>query len=132
MEKKTPLTFCAQGKQKKIPIGINCSKETYHRRQQANEGEGEVSLTSKYQLLPADYSPPTLPRTRENFSAISGPALPSGPHLPAGPWSQATTDNDSDSDDSTISAEEPERSNYSAFRQDSFSSTFSELFKRQL
>ena len=77
-------------KQKKIPLSINCSKATYDQRRKQNgviseggeaEFENGMSLTSKYQLLPADYSPPTLSR-RENFSAISGPALPSGPHLP--------------------------------------------------
>ncbi len=35
---------------------------------------------AKYKLQPADYSPPT-PR-KSNFSAISGPSLPSGPYLP--------------------------------------------------
>ena len=42
-----------------------------------------VSLTTKYKLQPAEYSPPnTLQRhNAENLSAISGPLLPSGPNL---------------------------------------------------
>ena len=39
-----------------------------------------MSLTAKYQLMSSE-SPPTLKR-KENFSAISGPLLPSGPILP--------------------------------------------------
>ena len=97
-------------KEKRIPIALNCSKDTYQKRM--NKGADQnMSLTSKYQLLPADYSPPTLRRGTENFSAISGPALPSGPTLPVA----VSTWSDDDDSESTLSGGEPGMSNYSAF-----------------
>ena len=74
-----------QGPKKEIAMGLGCGKETYRERvsRQQNDRQENMNLSTKYQLLPADYSPPTLRRKGlENFSAISGPALPSGPHLP--------------------------------------------------
>ena len=62
------------GQRKEIPMGLACGKETYQKsinRQQSHRKEN-VNLSTKYQLLPADYSPPTLRRKGlENFSAIS-------------------------------------------------------------
>jgi len=51
---------------------------------------------SKYKLQPADYSPPTI--RKANFSAISGPSLPSGPYLPVTEGSPVEDDNDDWSD----------------------------------
>ena len=109
------------GKPKKeIPIGLNCSKETYRERinrQQQNTRREKMNLSTKYQLLPADYSPPTLRKGGlENFSAISGPALPSGPHLPNSDGISNYTnfsDDDMGSDSTLSDVETLSMSNYS-------------------
>ena len=109
------------GPKKEIPIGMNCGKATYRdrmNRQQSNQHRRDnVNLSTKYQLLPADYSPPTLRRKGlENFSAISGPTLPSGPHLPSSEGVSNYTDlsDDDIGSDSTLSdVETLSMSNYS-------------------
>ena len=108
------------GPKKEIPIGLSCSKETYRERinrQQQNTRREKMNLSTKYQLLPADYSPPTLRKGGlENFSAISGPALPSGPHLPNSDGISNYTDfsDDDMGSDSTLSdVETLSMSNYS-------------------
>ena len=74
-------------KPKIIPLGPTCGQDTYkervgQRRKKVVE-DLNVSLTTKYKLQPAEYSPPStlLRPNNENLSAISGPALPSGPNL---------------------------------------------------
>ena len=47
--------------------------------------EAEARISSKYRLLPASDSPPVLRKKCDNFSAISGPLLPSAPILPNSP-----------------------------------------------
>ena len=108
------------GPKKEIPIGLSCSKDTYRERinrQQQNTRREKMNLSTKYQLLPADYSPPTLRKGGlENFSAISGPALPSGPHLPNSDGISNYTDfsDDDMGSDSTLSdVETLSMSNYS-------------------
>ena len=96
------------GQRKEIPMGLACGKETYQKRisRQQNQRKENMNLSTKYQLLPADYSPPTLRRKGlENFSAISGPALPSGPHLPnsEGVTNYSDLSDDDMGSDSTLS-----------------------------
>ena len=104
---------------KEIPIGMNCGKATYRERMNRNQHQRQdnMNLSTKYQLLPADYSPPTLRRKGlENFSAISGPTLPSGPHLPSSEGASNYTDlsDDDIGSDSTLSdLETLSMSNYS-------------------
>ena len=67
-----------------IPLGPTCGQDTYKNRVEQRRKrvvkDLNVSLTQKYKLQPADYSPPdTL--IKENLSAISGPNLPSGSYL---------------------------------------------------
>ena len=108
------------GQRKEIPMGLACGKETYQKRinRQQSHRKENVNLSTKYQLLPADYSPPTLRRKGlENFSAISGPALPSGPHLPnsEGVTNYSDLSDDDMGSDSTLSdVESIGMSNYSA------------------
>jgi len=109
------------GPKKEIPIGLNCGKATYRERmtrhQSNQQRRDNINLSTKYQLLPADYSPPTLRRKGlENFSAISGPTLPSGPHLPSSEGVSNYTDlsDDDIGSDSTLSdVETLSMSNYS-------------------
>ena len=76
-----------QKKSKIIPLGPTCGQETYKQRVDQRRKrvvqDLNISLTTKYKLQPAEYSPPnTLMRHNvENLSAISGPLLPSGPNL---------------------------------------------------
>ncbi len=73
-------------KPKVIPLGPTCGSDTYRqrvdqRRKRVVE-DLNISLSTKYKLQPAEYSPPnTLLRQNENLSAISGPSLPSGPNF---------------------------------------------------
>jgi len=95
---------CVESK-KRIAIGLNCGVETYKARmdQRFNnlETDKDVTLKTKYKLLPSE-SPPTL-KKEENFSAISGPQLPSGPLLPL---SQLNKDDNASSDsDDTVELE---------------------------
>ena len=111
----------ASGHKKEIPIGMSCGKATYRDRMTRHESNqqrrDDYNLSTKYQLLPADYSPPTLRRKGlENFSAISGPTLPSGPHLPSSEGVSNYTDlsDDDIGSDSTLSdVETLSMSNYS-------------------
>ena len=107
------------GQRKEIPMGLGCGKETYQKRitRHQTHRKENMNLSTKYQLLPADYSPPTLRRKGlENFSAISGPALPSGPHLPnsEGVTNYSDLSDDDMGSDSTLSdVESIGMSNYS-------------------
>lgn len=109
-----------KAKNKEIPIGLNCSKETYRKRTASGHTQrnNNINLSTKYQLLPADYSPPTLRRKGiENFSAISGPSLPSGPHLPnsegTSNYTDISDDEDGGSDNTLSDCETPSITNYS-------------------
>merc|ERR1712013_730958 len=70
---------------KRIAIGLNCGVDTYRARTDHNQDglqyDKNVTLKTKYKLMPSE-SPPTLKKD-ENFSAVSGPELPSGPILPS-------------------------------------------------
>ena len=79
-------------KTKIIPLGPTCGQDTYKQRVDQRRKrvvqDLNVSLTQKYKLQPADYSPPATLSKSENLSAISGPSLPSGPYLPYNQSSQ--------------------------------------------
>ena len=70
-----------------LPSGPTCGQDTYKQRVDQRRKrvvqDLNVSLTTKYKLQPAEYSPPNtlLRHNTENLSAISGPLLPSGPNL---------------------------------------------------
>ena len=90
-------------KPKLIPLGPTCGQDTYKQRVESRRKrvvqDLNVSLTTKYKLQPADYSPPSTLRQKENLSAITGPNLPtSGPNLYS-PKSRIRQKNESDSDE---------------------------------
>lgn len=72
-------------KPKVIPMGPTCGSDTYKQRVDGRRKrvvqDLNISLTSKYKLQPAEYSPPGTLLKNENLSAITGPNLPSGPNL---------------------------------------------------
>jgi len=88
---------CVESK-KRIAIGLNCGVDTYRARTDHNQDglqyDKNVTLKTKYKLLPSE-SPPTLKKD-ENFSAVSGPELPSGPILPSHHPRQDNSDSDTD------------------------------------
>ena len=81
-----PISKQKAGKKPKvIPMGPTCGQETYKQRVDGRRKrvvqDLNMSLTSKYKLQPAEYSPPGTLLKNENLSAITGPNLPSGPNL---------------------------------------------------
>lgn len=105
-------------KPKVIPTGPTCSQETYKQRVDQRRKrvvqDLNVSLTSKYKLQPAEYSPPATLKLNENLSAISGPSLPcAGPNFHLKKCS--SDEDDSEDDESTLSYSSwTKNSNYSA------------------
>ena len=108
-----------------IPLGPTCGQDTYKNRVEQRRKrvvkDLNVSLTQKYKLQPADYSPPNT-LIKENLSAISGPSLPSGSYLSSFSSnakdiddeplykSSESSDSNSEEDESTLSYSSVSRS----------------------
>lgn len=72
-----------QRKTKSLSGSHSQEQQQQHLQQTQNGvGGGEGLLCTKYRLLPSDSSPPQLKKKVHNFSAVTGPVLPSGPLLP--------------------------------------------------